>query len=214
MTIGNRIRSLRKELNYSQEYIAEQLNVSRQAVSKWEKDISKPDTNNIIQLANLLNSTVEYIASGKKEISEVVCNNNKEKNKLSKKQKKIIIISISIISVLIGFLSLIIYIHTRPVEWDSAACGGGYITWIFDKYKDELTQTFLNGMGEEKENIISIEAIRGTQNAEWENRQIFLDFEVKYEHKEYGAIEEKIRFIGNRYWIDSFKWSGAIIIGE
>lgn len=39
MTIGNRIRFLRKELNYSQEYIAEQLNVSRQAVSKWEKDI-------------------------------------------------------------------------------------------------------------------------------------------------------------------------------
>lgn len=213
MTIGNRIRSLRKELNYSQEYIAEQLNVSRQAVSKWEKDISKPDTNNIILLANLLNSTVEYIASGKKENIEEVYN-SKEKKKLSKKQKKIIIITATIISILITCLSVIIYIYTRPVEWDSAACGGGYITWIFDKYKDELTQTFLNGMGEEKENIISIEAIRGTQNAEWENRQIFLDFEVKYEHKEYGVIEEKIRFIGNRYWIDSFKWSGAIIVGE
>ena len=213
MTIGNRIRSLRKELDYSQEYIAEQLNVSRQAVSKWEKDISKPDTNNIIQLANLLNSTVEYIASGKKENTEEVYN-SKEKKKLSKKQKKIIIITATIISILITCLSVIIYIYTRPVDWDSAACGGGYITWIFDKYKDELTQTFLNGMGEEKENIISIEAIRGTQNAEWENRQIFLDFEVKYEHKEYGVIEEKIRFIGNRYWIDSFKWSGAIIVGE
>ena len=213
MTIGNRIRSLRKELNYSQEYIAEQLNVSRQAVSKWEKDISKPDTNNIIQLANLLNSTVEYIASGKKENTEEVYN-NKEKKKLSKKQKKIIIITTSIISVFIICLSVIIYIHTRPVEWDSAACSGGYVTWIFDKYKDELTQTFLNGMGEEKENIISIEAIRGTQNAEWENRQIYLDFDIKYEHKEYGVIEEKIRFIGDRYWIDSFKWSGAIIVGE
>ena len=213
MTIGNRIRSLRKELNYSQEYIAEQLNVSRQAVSKWEKDISKPDTNNIIQLANLLNSTVEYIASGKKENTEEVYN-SKEKKKLSKKQKKNIIITATIISILITCFSVIIYIYTRPVEWDSAACGGAYITWIFDKYKDELTQTFLNGMGEEKENIISIEAIRGTQNAEWKNRQIFLDFEVKYEHKEYGAIEEKIRFIGNRYWIDSFKWSGAIIVGE
>ena len=212
MTIGNRIRTLRKELNYSQEYIAEQLNVSRQAVSKWEKDISKPDTNNIIQLANLLNSTVEYIASGKKENSDEVC--NKEIKKVSKKQKKIIIITISLIIVFSICLSVIIYIHTRPVEWDSAACGGGYITWIFDKYKDELTQTFLNGMGEEKENIISIEAIRGTQNAEWEDRQIYLDFDIKYEHKEYGVIEEKIRFIGDRYWIDSFKWSGAIIVGE
>lgn len=35
MTIGNRIKNLRRQLNYSQEYIAEQLNVSRQAVSKW-----------------------------------------------------------------------------------------------------------------------------------------------------------------------------------
>lgn len=66
MTIGNRIKTLRKEMNFTQEYVAEQLNVSRQAVSKWEKDISNPDTNNIIQLAELLNSTVEYIASGKK----------------------------------------------------------------------------------------------------------------------------------------------------
>ena len=66
MTIGNRIKNLRRQLNYSQEYIAEQLNVSRQAMSKWEKDISSPDTNNLIQLADILNTTVEYIASGKK----------------------------------------------------------------------------------------------------------------------------------------------------
>ena len=36
MTIGNRIRTLRKQLNYSQEYVAEQLDVTRQAVSKQE----------------------------------------------------------------------------------------------------------------------------------------------------------------------------------
>lgn len=69
-------------------------------------------------------------------------------------------------------------------------------------------------MEEEKENIISIEAIRGTQNADWEDRQIFLEFDVKYEHKEYGSIVEKVRFIGTRYWIESFKWSGAIIVGD
>lgn len=34
------------------------------------------------------------------------------------------------------------------------------------------------------------------------------------EHKDYGSIEEKVRFIGTRYWIESFKWSGAIIVGE
>jgi len=212
MTIGNRIRTLRKQLNYSQEYVAEQLNVTRQAVSKWEKDISSPDTNNIIQLAQLLNSTVEYIASGNKDTIEMEA--KKGKNKLSKKQKKIMIIVIGVVLFVIISFSMIWYIHTRPVEWDSSACSGGYVTWIFDKYNKELTESFLNGMGEEKENVNSIEAIRGTQNAEWEDRQIFLEFNIKYEHKDYGTIEEKVRFIGTRYWIESFKWSGAIIVGE
>ena len=84
MTIGNRIRNLRKKLNYSQEYVAEQLGVSRQAVSKWEKDISCPDTNNLIQLATLLNTTVEYLASGKED--DLQNQENKiENKKLSKK---------------------------------------------------------------------------------------------------------------------------------
>ena len=44
MTIGNRIKTLRKEMNLTQEYVAEQLNVSRKAVSKLEKDINiKPE---------------------------------------------------------------------------------------------------------------------------------------------------------------------------
>lgn len=45
-------------------YLAEKLSVSRQAVSKWEKDLSCPDTQNLIALAELLGITVEYLASG------------------------------------------------------------------------------------------------------------------------------------------------------
>ena len=211
MTIGNRIRNLRKKLNYSQEYVAEQLSVSRQAVSKWEKDISSPDTNNLIQLATLLNTTVEYLASGKEDQFPMQENKNENK-KLSKKKFKIIALIISVIILLGICVSIIGYIHTRPVDWDSGACGGGYTTWIFDKYSKELTEKFLNGMGEEKDNIISIEAIRGTQSANWENREIYLQFDIKYEHKEFGIKEETVRFIGTRYWIEAFKWSGAIIV--
>ena len=67
MTIGQRISEKRKERGYSQEYVAEMLNVSRQAVSKWECDTSAPDTYNLIALAELLGVSVEYIALGKKE---------------------------------------------------------------------------------------------------------------------------------------------------
>ena len=64
MTIGNRIRTLRQEKGYTQEYVAEQLCVSRQAVSKWEQDQSSPDTNNLIALSQLFDASIEYIATG------------------------------------------------------------------------------------------------------------------------------------------------------
>ena len=65
MSIGNRISELRKKKGYTQEYIAEQLGVSRQAVSKWEQDQTCPDTKNLITLSDLLESTVEYLTTGK-----------------------------------------------------------------------------------------------------------------------------------------------------
>lgn len=69
MTIGSRISSLRKQKGYTQEYIAEQLHVTRQAVSKWEQDQTSPDTWNMIELAKLLETSVEFITLGKKEDS-------------------------------------------------------------------------------------------------------------------------------------------------
>jgi len=65
MSIGQRIGKLRKDMGYSQEFIAEKLGVSRQAVSKWETDASAPDTYNLIALAELLHTSVEYLATGK-----------------------------------------------------------------------------------------------------------------------------------------------------
>ena len=47
MTLGEKIKELRKARGLSQEELAEQINVSRQAVSKWELDLSLPDIDNI-----------------------------------------------------------------------------------------------------------------------------------------------------------------------
>ncbi len=65
MTIGNRIISLRKAQQFSQEEIAEKIGVSRQSVSKWETDACAPDAYNLIALAKVLNTSVEYIVTGK-----------------------------------------------------------------------------------------------------------------------------------------------------
>lgn len=70
MSIGERIAELRKEQNLSQGDIAKSLDVSRQAVSKWENDQSSPDTIKLIQLAEVLNTEVEYLATGRKPVYE------------------------------------------------------------------------------------------------------------------------------------------------
>ena len=66
MSIGERISKLRQEVGLSQYELAKVIGVSRQAVSKWENDQTAPDTINLIRLSNILNTEVEYLASGKK----------------------------------------------------------------------------------------------------------------------------------------------------
>lgn len=75
LNIAERITELRKEQNISQGDLAKKLNVSRQAVSKWEQGLSSPDTTKLIQLAEIFDVEVEYLATGiKPEPKSVVLN--------------------------------------------------------------------------------------------------------------------------------------------
>ncbi len=65
MSLGERITALRKKKNISQGQLAKALDVSRQAISKWENGLSSPDTVKLIQLAELLETEVEYLATGR-----------------------------------------------------------------------------------------------------------------------------------------------------
>ena len=71
MSIGERIADLRKGKNLSQGQLASLLEVSRQAVSKWENDTASPDTLRLIQLADVLSTDVEYLATGKKSKPQI-----------------------------------------------------------------------------------------------------------------------------------------------
>ena len=75
MNIGERITSLRKEKNISQAELAKRMDISRQAVSKWEQGSSSPDMERLIQLAEIFDVEVEYLATGiKPEPKSVVLN--------------------------------------------------------------------------------------------------------------------------------------------
>ena len=64
MTLGQRIRERREALGLSQEKVAEQMGVSRQAVGKWESDDARPSTENLLRLAQLLATDVQDLATG------------------------------------------------------------------------------------------------------------------------------------------------------
>lgn len=71
-TIGGRIGRLRKQKKLTQEYLAQQLGVSRQAVSKWETDQTLPDTANLMGLARLLGCTVGWLLTGEEPMPEAM----------------------------------------------------------------------------------------------------------------------------------------------
>ncbi len=70
MTMAERLQRLRKEHHFSQEQLAERLQVSRQAVSKWENGQTAPDLDNIIAMSNLYEVTTDYILIGRERSSK------------------------------------------------------------------------------------------------------------------------------------------------
>ena len=61
MTLGEKISCLRKKAGYSQEKLAELMNVSRQAVTKWESGKANPDTENLIRLAEIFGVSLDEL---------------------------------------------------------------------------------------------------------------------------------------------------------
>ena len=68
MTLGEKIARQRKELNYTQEQLADILGVSRQSISKWESDIAYPETDKLIELGKLFDCSMDYLL--KEEVTE------------------------------------------------------------------------------------------------------------------------------------------------
>ena len=98
MNIANKIQSLRKEHNLTQENLADQLNVSRQALSKWELGISTPEADKIVQISEYFNISTDYLLKDTLE-------NDHPSIKRQFSSRSLIIISTAI--VLIGLVFMI-----------------------------------------------------------------------------------------------------------
>lgn len=67
MAFIERLIELRKQAGLSQESLAERLNISRQAISKWERGESTPDMDNLKVLGQIYNVSIDYLLLGKNE---------------------------------------------------------------------------------------------------------------------------------------------------
>lgn len=61
MSLGNKLAEARRAKNLTQEQLAQQLGVTRQAVSRWESDAAYPETDKIVRMAQLLEVSCDYL---------------------------------------------------------------------------------------------------------------------------------------------------------
>lgn len=103
MTTGQKICELRKAKKWSQEFVADKIGVSRQAVSSWERDETVPDIDNFAVLSDLFSVTIDELVKPNVSTIESVENNIGQQNK-DKKTKQISIICIITGAFIVGII--------------------------------------------------------------------------------------------------------------
>ena len=113
MKLSDKITKLRKVNGWSQEDLAEKLNVSRQAISRWENGTALPDANNILQLSKLFNVTTDYLLNEDySSDNDIPCvkevHNKLDYQKLIYKKRFLIVSLLWLLSAAIWFIQAII----------------------------------------------------------------------------------------------------------
>lgn len=147
LTFGEKLLVLRKSKGMSQEQLAAQITVSRQAISKWELGESLPDTDNVIQLSKLFGVSIDYLLNdefrSEPDIPTVTESKVHFKNAYHNKILKTLAIVIGIVGaagmLILWILSTMIEVHvTKSYVWPNGTktyYGGGdilgYNFWAF-----------------------------------------------------------------------------------
>lgn len=128
--IANNLRSLRNRNNWSLEYVAERLEVSRQAVAKWENGRGYPYLDNLILLSDIYKVSIDELlkenAKLKKKLEEnndQIANNKKKLKFIEKKTSELnpkddsfLLLIISLASCLVPFLGIILPVFVYKIN--------------------------------------------------------------------------------------------------
>ncbi len=105
MSLGENLQFLRKKDNITQEQLAEQLNVSRQSVSKWESDSAYPEMDKLLQLCNLFHCSMDDLVQ--KEISQVYIEDKADYDNHFNEFSKYVSLAVGIILLGLSVMNLI-----------------------------------------------------------------------------------------------------------
>ena len=107
------------------------------------------------------------------------------------------ILTITICVVLLA-IACSLFVHFASVSFEAGVCGGGFETWIFDKYKNELLQKYIT---EHNSNLSNIEIVEDSKEVDYEGRYISIKFDIKEIDK-----QQTLYFVGKRVWIETYRW--------
>ncbi len=106
MALSEKLYELRKKSGLSQEQLAEQLGVSRQAVSKWESGRAVPESDTLISISQYFNVTLDYLMKENDSATETVTEKVEIQTKTKSRREKRII---GLIACLIGIVCLLVW---------------------------------------------------------------------------------------------------------
>ena len=129
---GKHLKELREAKKLSQDQVAQELNVSRQAISKWENDKTFPDIDNLIRLSRLYGVTLDELVGVEREKEETTEKDKEEEKNGCSNQSILgwVMIAVAVCSCWISpvgiVASLIILYKSREINFEKMemACKG------------------------------------------------------------------------------------------
>lgn len=106
MSFGENLIKLRRQKGWSQDDLANNLDLSRQAISKWENNTSKPDIDNLKKISNIFSIKIDELVNNEIPDNKAVTLDVKKEEK---KEKTITIVKLIIIAVIILYVISVIY---------------------------------------------------------------------------------------------------------
>lgn len=110
MEFSDKLKKVRKEHGMSQEELADQMNVSRQAVSKWESGQGYPETDKILMISNIFNVSLDYLLKEEVPLTEdatepgYYASRETVEGYLAQKRKKALKIGLGVALIVLGLV--------------------------------------------------------------------------------------------------------------